>query len=71
MGALIANEKQLSGRVNMHNQSLSKWAPKAPGFYSQFNILSPERHKWVLMAGMIGFEPGLMKMIGSVEQQFD
>ena len=51
MGALIANDSQLAGRVNLHVQSFSKWAPANIGPYSQSNLLSPEKHKWILLAG--------------------
>ena len=71
MGALIATDAQLTGRVNLHVQSFSKWAPANIGPYSQVNTLSPDKHKWILLAGQIGMVPGLMATIGSVDRQFD
>ena len=71
MGALYATASQLNGRVNMHVQSFSTWAPANIGPYSQINSMSPEKHKWLLLAGQIGMTPGLMSLYGSVPEQFD
>ena len=51
MGAYYATDAQLTGRVNMHCQSFSTWAPANIGPYSQGNFMSPEKHKWLLLAG--------------------
>ena len=51
MGALFVNDAQLNGRVNMHVQSFSTWAPANIGPYSQVNLMNPEKHKWLLLAG--------------------
>lgn len=71
MGALYATDSQLAGRVNMHVQSFSTWAPANIGPYSQGNLMSPEKHKWLLLAGQIGMTPGLMALFGTVPEQFD
>jgi len=67
MGAYCATNAQLEGRVNLHVQSFSKWAPANIGPYSQGNTIKPNQNKVMLLAGSIGMNPGLMTLYGSVE----
>ena len=66
MGAYCATDEQLQGRQNLHVQGFSRWAPANIGPYSQGNLLRPQNQRWLLLAGQIGMNPGLMALYGSV-----
>ena len=69
MGVYGASDSQLIERKNMHVQSTTRWAPAAVGPYSQGNEL--KKNKFLLLAGLLGFNPGKIELEGSVDFQFD